>query len=124
MSDKIKTGNKGETLAAEFLQKKGYEILVRNFRHGRAEIDIIAKRNDWVLFVEVKTRKSTDYGEPEDFVRDFQVGRIYDAAEEWIYSTDWHGNIRFDVISVKLSEASGEALPEEPLVEHFEDAIN
>ncbi len=116
MSDKIETGNKGETLAARYLKEKGYEILARNFRHGRAEIDLIVKKKDWVLFVEVKTRSSSDYGEPEDFVLSQQVGRIYDAAEEWIFSTSWQGHIRFDVVSVRLGEP--------PEIVHFEDAIN
>jgi putative endonuclease len=116
VSDKIETGNKGETLAAEFLQHQGYEIVERNYRHGHAEIDLIVQRKDWVLFVEVKTRTSTSYGEPEDFVDSRKINKIYEAAEEWIYSTDWQGHIRFDIISVKLGET--------PLVEHFEDAIN
>jgi putative endonuclease len=116
VSDKIKTGNIGETLAAVFLKEKGYEIIARNYRHGKAEIDLIARRGEWVLFVEVKTRKSVEYGEPEDFVLSSQVNRIYDAAEEWIFSTDWKGHIRFDIITVKLEA--------EPVIEHHEDAIN
>jgi putative endonuclease len=116
VSDKIKTGNKGESLAAEFLEEKGFEILVRNYRHKHAEIDLIAQRRDWVLFVEVKTRTSFEFGEPEEFVDYQKVRKIYEAAEEWIFATDWKGNIRFDIISVKLGQS--------PVVEHFEDAIN
>ena len=116
MSDKIKTGNKGESLAAEFLKNRGWDIVARNYRWGKAEIDLIVQRDDWVLFVEVKTRSSTAFGEPEDFVDDLKINRIFDAAEEWIYSTDWQGHIRFDIVTVKLGA--------EPLVEHFEDAIN
>jgi putative endonuclease len=116
VSDKIKTGNKGEALAAEFFQKEGWNIVARNFRWGKAEIDLIIQRDDWVIFVEVKTRRSSAFGEPEDFVGDLQVNRIFDAAEEWIFSTNWQGHIRFDIVSVKLGE--------EPVIEHFEDAIN
>ncbi len=116
MSDKIKTGNKGERLAAEFLKEKGFEILECNYRYKKAEIDLIVQRENWVLFVEVKTRTSSLYGEPEDFVDAQKTSRIFDAAEEWIYSTDWRGHIRFDIISVKLGDP--------PVVEHFEDAIN
>ncbi len=116
MSDKIKTGNKGESLAADFLEDKGFEIVERNYRHGKAEIDLIAQRADWILFIEVKTRTSFGFGEPEDFVDDRKISNIYDAAEEWIFSMNWKGNIRFDIISVKLG-----AIPE---IEHFEDAIN
>lgn len=116
VSNKIETGNQGETLAARYLKEKGYEILARNYRHGKAEIDLIVQKDNWVLFVEVKTRKSSDYGQPEDFVMTQQAGRIFDAAEEWIFSTNWQGHIRFDVVSVK----PGETLE----IEHFEDAIN
>ncbi len=116
MSDKIKTGNKGEKLAAEFLIEKGFEVVAKNYRFKRAEIDLIVKRENWIIFVEVKTRSSTAYGEPEDFVDDHKAKNVFDAAEEYIYSTDWHGHIRFDIVSVKLGS--------EVEIEHFEDAIN
>ena len=116
MSDKIETGNKGETLAADFLVEKGFQILERNYRYKHAEIDLIVQKNDWVLFIEVKTRSSFEFGEPEEFVDDRKANRIFEAAEEWIFSTDWKGHIRFDIISVRLDL--------NPVIEHFEDAIN
>lgn len=117
MSDKIKTGVKGENLAADFLVGKGFEILVRNFRYKRGEIDLIVKRDDWLVFVEVKTRSSTDFGEPEAFVTPSQASRIFEAAEEFIFRCDWHGHVRFDVVSVKT-------VGDPPEIEYFEDAIN
>ena len=117
MSDKIKTGTKGENLAAEFLEKKGFEIVARNFRHKHAEIDIIARRDNWIIFVEVKTRRSDAFGEPEESVNDFKGKKIFEAAEEYVFSRDWRGHIRFDIVSVKLKE-------EETEIVHFEDAIN
>ena len=116
MENKTAIGKKGEQLAAEFLMKQGFEIVVRNYRYKHAEIDLIIKRDDWLIFVEVKARSSSDFGEPEEFVDARKVNRIFDAAEEYIYSTDWHGHIRFDIVSVKLGK--------EPVVELFEDAIN
>ncbi len=116
MTDKIKTGSQGENLAAEFLIKKGFRIVARNYRCKRAEIDLIIQREDWLIFVEVKTRSSNAFGEPESFVTEFQGRRIYEAAEEYIYSTNWHGHIRFDIVSVKLGQV--------PEIIHFEDAIN
>jgi putative endonuclease len=116
MSDKIKTGNKGENLAAEFLRKKGFEVVAKNWRFKRAEIDLIVKKENWIIFVEVKTRSSSSFGEPEEFVDDQKISKIFEAAEEYVYSTDWHGHIRFDIVSVKLGH--------EILIEHFEDAIN
>ena len=116
MSDKIEIGRLGENLAAEFLTSKGWEIVSRNYRHGKAEIDLIVKREDWTIFVEVKTRSSSMYGEPEEFVDEFKARKIYDAAEEFIFSTDWQGHVRFDVVSIKLTNP--------PEIVHFEDAIN
>ena len=116
MSDKIKTGSKGENLAAEFLKQKGFEIVARNYRFKHAEIDLIIKRDNWLIFVEVKTRSSSSFGEPESFVDDFKGRKIFEAAEEYIFSTDWQGHIRFDIVSVKLGK--------EPEIVHFEDAIN
>ena len=116
MENKTAIGKKGEQLAAEFLIKKGFEIVVRNYRHGHAEIDLIVRRDDWLIFVEVKARSSNDFGEPEEFVDVRKMNKLFEAAEEYIYSTDWHGHIRFDIVSVKLGK--------EPVVELFEDAIN
>jgi putative endonuclease len=116
VSDKIEIGRLGENLAAEFLTKKGWEIVNRNYRHGKAEIDLIVRRDDWTIFVEVKTRSSSVYGEPEDFVTEFQARKIYEAAEEFIFSTDWQGHVRFDIVSIKLGNP--------PEIEHVEDAIN
>jgi putative endonuclease len=116
MTDKIETGSIGENLAAAFLVDQGFRIVARNYRWRRGEIDLIAQREDWLIFVEVKTRSSNAYGEPESFVHDFQRRLIYDAAEEYIFSTDWQGHIRFDIISVKPGKV--------PEIVHFEDAIN
>lgn len=116
MSDKIKTGSKGENLAAEFLQQKGFEVVARNYRYKHAEIDLIIRRNDWLIFVEVKTRSSSSYGEPESFVDAAKERKLYEAAEEYIFANDWRGHIRFDIVSVKLG-----AVPE---IVHFEDAIH
>jgi putative endonuclease len=116
MSDTIKTGGKGENLAAEFLKKKGFQIIARNYRFKHAEIDLIVQQNDWLIFVEVKTRSSNEFGEPEEFVNEFKASKIFEAAEEYIFKVDWQGNIRFDVVSVKFGAKTE--------IEHFEDAIN
>lgn len=116
MSSKAETGRAGEQLAASHFIKLGFEVVERNFRSRRAEIDLIVKRDNWLIFVEVKTRSSSDYGEPEAFVDRKQTRNIFDAAEDYIYSRNWLGHIRFDIISVKLGRP--------PEIVHFEDAIN
>jgi putative endonuclease len=116
MSDAIKTGNKGENLAVDFLQQNGYEIVVRNYRYKHAEIDLIAKRNNVLVFVEVKTRSSTSFGEPETFVDAKKAAKIFEGAEQYTYENNWNGNIRFDIVSVKPGL--------KPEVVHFEDAFH
>ena len=116
MTDKIETGTLGENLAAEFLISKGFKVVARNYRWKHAEIDLIVQREDWLIFVEVKTRSSDAYGEPESFVTNDQRSLIYGAAEEYIFKTDWQGNIRFDIVSVKPGIR--------PEIVHFEDAIS
>jgi putative endonuclease len=116
MTDKIETGSIGEKLAAEFLAGKGFRVMAQNYRWGKAEIDLIVQRDDWLIFIEVKTRNSDAFGEPESFVSDLQRSMIYYAAEEYIFRKDWQGNIRFDIISVKPGT--------DPEIVHFEDAIN
>jgi len=110
------TGRKGEELAAAYLTELGYEIVQRNFRHRRYEIDLIVCRGDWLLFVEVKTRSSSTFGHPEDSVNAAQARRIGLAAEEFIFSTNWQGNIRFDIISVEMGS--------EVKITHFVDAFS
>jgi putative endonuclease len=116
MSDKMETGGMGEKLAADFLVSKGFKVVEQNYRWRKAEIDLIVQREDWLIFVEVKTRSSNAWGEPESFVGDDQRRLIYGAAEEYIFSTDWQGNIRFDIVSVKPGTP--------PEIVHFEDAIS
>ena len=112
----MKTGQDGENLAAKFLEAKGFEIVARNYRYRKAEIDLIVQKDDWLLFVEVKTRSSTALGTPETFVDIRKLNRIIDAAEAYIYANDWNGHIRFDIISVTLGW--------ETEIIHFEDVIN
>ncbi|MCD9016434.1 YraN family protein [Parachryseolinea silvisoli] len=115
-STHLEIGKRGEQLAATFLEKKGYQILVRNYRASYTEIDLIVKRDNWIIFVEVKTRSSTAFGEPEQAVSALKARHIFRAAEHYIYSTNWQGHVRFDVVAVKLGF--------EPAIDHFEDAIN
>ncbi len=116
MTEKMQTGDAGENLAADFLIGQGFRIVERKYRCRHAEIDLIAKRADWLVFVEVKTRHSSAWGEPESFVDNAKRKLIYDAAEDYIFRKSWQGNIRFDIVSVKMSEP--------PEIVHFEDAIS
>lgn len=109
------TGQKGEDLATQFLEKEGYQIVERNFRYKRAEIDIIAKKDGLMVFVEVKARSSSAFGYPEDFVDEKKSALIMAAADHYIDQMNWEGLIRFDIISIMLKPQVN--------VRHFEDAF-
>ncbi|WP_242926120.1 YraN family protein [Pontibacter vulgaris] len=111
----IITGLNGESMAAAYLQEKGYTILSRNYRYKRAEIDIIAEKPGLLVFVEVKTRTSDKFGFPEEAVTMKKQELILAAAEEFILQKGWEQDIRFDIISITLSNP--------PELHHIEDAF-
>jgi putative endonuclease len=116
MTDNTNTGNWGENVAADFLAGNGFDIVARNYRYKHAEIDIIVKQGDLLVFVEVKTRKSSSYVEPESFVDSKKAAKIVEGAEQYLHEINCQGNIRFDIISVKPGS--------QPEVIHFEDAFH
>jgi putative endonuclease len=109
-------GKKGEDLASRYLESKGYQIRERNFRFGRNEIDIIAQKEGVLIFVEVKLRTSTNFGFPEQMLKEAQKERIISAAQEYIFKIDWDDDIRFDIIAILQNKSIFE-------IEHFEDAF-
>ena len=115
--EKQKLGRKGEDIARRYLQRKGYGILETNWTYEKAEIDIIAEKNDLVVFVEVKTRSDTNYGEPEDAVGDSKEKNMMLAAEEYIELMGIQKEIRFDIISIVLADGA-------PRIHHIPDFIS
>lgn len=109
-------GLRGEVLAEDYLRKRGYLILERNWRHGRHEIDIIASTEDLIVFVEVKTRSKDVWGNPEDAVDTRKIRRIVDAADFYMTEYDIEKLVRFDVISILMNDKKTE-------ISHFEDAF-
>ncbi|MEZ4915789.1 MAG: YraN family protein [Chitinophagales bacterium] len=93
-------GENGEELATNFLLSNGYSVLEKNYRFDRAEIDIIAKNDKLLIFVEVKTRTTDFYGNPEDFLSIAQQKRITKAAQHFIEENNWQKEIRFDIIAI------------------------
>lgn len=113
MKTKAESGKEGEWRAAEYLEKKGWQILARNYRHKRGELDIIGLDKEVLVFVEVKFRKSNDFGFPENFVNEHKIGMLRKTALEYILKENWEKDIRFDIVAI-----TGEGDPE-----HFEDAF-
>ena len=103
MANHIKIGAKGENLALDFLEQKGYKILEKNCRSERYEIDIIAEYQNTVIFVEVKTRSSDYYGFPEEAVNITKQEHILKAAEDYVFMHDIKNEIRFDIVSIIIN---------------------
>ncbi len=101
MSSRQRVGRWGEQAAAEYLEKQGYQILARNFRSSREEIDIVARQENALVFVEVKTRSSNRYGYPEHSVTPRKRQRILRAAETYILEHPEFRTWRVDVIAVE-----------------------
>lgn len=100
MPTTVESGRQGEQLAVVFLQNKGYQVVFRNFRAGRAEIDLIVQKDNLLVFVEVKARTNKTFGTPETFVNYAKSRRIVKAAEDYIYRKNWQGEIRFDIVAI------------------------
>lgn len=110
-------GKIGEQLATEFLQKKGYNILARNFFYNKAEIDIIAqKEDDTIVMIEVKTRNSSFFGDPQSFVTAKKIKLLVKAANEYMIVNNLDKEVRFDIIAVLKNKTTQE-------IEHFENAF-
>lgn len=115
MTKHIEIGIKGEDLAAEWLQKKGYKITHRNWRHRHFEIDIIARRGATLHFIEVKTRTSQLYGGPELSVNWKKMLRLKRAAVCYLHVHPGHSWIQFDIVAITLKNK------QPPLIELFMD---
>ena len=118
-------GDRGEAVAAAYLEGLGYRVMERNYRFDRAEVDLIcfepAEQYDLggeLVFVEVKTRTGLGFGRPEDAVTDEKKRNLFRAAEAYLHERRLDGSpCRFDVVSVILQ---GDAEPE---IEHFKHAF-
>lgn len=109
-------GEKGENLACEFLLRKGYILSCRNWKSGKAEVDIIALHQNEIVFVEVKTRATNAFGEPEDFVNEKKQDLLRNAAENYVIENNVEEEVRFDVISIVLNN-------KEMIINHIETAF-
>lgn len=116
MAKHNETGKRGEELATKFLAGKGYTILCNNWYYGKGEIDIVATRDDKMIFVEVKTRESNVFGEPEASVTRRKQRQIIKTADAYIQTKDINLESRFDVISIILNNKKHE-------IHHIEDAF-
>ncbi|MUV05369.1 endonuclease [Flavobacterium rakeshii] len=116
MAEHNDLGKQGEELAVDFLRKNGYDILETNWVYQKAEIDIIAKKEDTLAVVEVKTRSSLDFGLPQDFVTPKKIKLLVKAVDEYVTVNDLDVEIRFDIVSIYNKKGDF-------VIEHIVDAF-
>lgn len=116
MAEHNELGRKGEDAAVQFLRNKGYRIIERNWVHEKYEIDIIAQGEGFIVFAEVKTRSSRQWGNPEEAISNGKIKRIVEAADFYLNSKDIDAPARFDVIAVIWNGRAFE-------IEHIDDAF-
>lgn len=113
-------GKWGEKVASEYLAKAGYQVLERNARTEYGEIDLIVEREGTLVFVEVKTRRSSAYGYPEEAITRSKIDHMIASAEAYLQTImDFKGDWRIDVVAVEINE-----LDNQPLITHFPNAVS
>lgn len=103
-------------MAVAHLLKNGYEIVARNFFFQKAEVDIIARKDNILAVVEVKTRSTPDFGDPQDFVKKKQINRLVKAIDYFVNEHNLDVEVRFDIIAIIKNKAGTR-------LEHLEDAF-
>lgn len=116
MAQHNELGKEGEKVAVEFLQNDGYEILETNWTFQKAEVDIIAQKENILAIVEVKTRSSIDFGLPQDFVKPKKIQLLVKAVNEYVVQNELDMEVRFDIIAI---HKEGNQFK----IEHIEDAF-
>lgn len=116
MADHNELGKLGEEKAITYLIQNGYIIRDKNWRFQKAEVDIIAQKSNTLICVEVKTRSTNYFGDPQDFVDAKKIKLLVKAMNEYVISKDLDVEVRFDVIAIIQTKYKTE-------LEHFEDAF-
>ena len=116
MAEHNDLGIRGEQIAVNHLEKNGYTIVKKNWRFGRAEIDIIAQKGNTLAIVEVKTRTTNWFGDPQEFVTPKKRKLLIGAANEYVIKNDLDVDVRFDIIAVIINKQATS-------LEHIEDAF-
>lgn len=102
MASHNELGKEGEEMAARWLKGNGFELLHRNWRHSHYEIDIVAIKGKFLHFVEVKARKASPFGYPEDSVTKKKFKNLQKAADEYLFLNPGHSWISYDILSITL----------------------
>lgn len=113
-------GDEGEREAARFLRRQRFRILARQYRSSHGEIDLIAEDGDWLVFVEVKTRRGHEAGAPEEAITLDKQRRLTRAATAFVQKRRLHARrTRFDVVAITWPMGS-----KQPQIQHYRHAFD
>ncbi len=121
MAQHNETGKAGETAAKYYLISKGYRIVETNYKKRYGEIDIIVRKGDTLIFVEVKTRKNADFGRGSEFVNAARQKRMRDVASVYLAECEEPLSVRFDIIEVYMEKKR--LFYSKPEIVHIENAF-
>ena len=116
MADHNELGKKGEQIAIDFLVKKKYKILEKNYRYLKLEVDIIAQKENILVAVEVKTRTTDFFGNPQEFVDPKKIKRLLSAIDNYVIEKELEVEVRFDNIAIIHYK-------QQTKIEHLKDAF-
>ncbi|KAF9659004.1 YraN family protein [Tenacibaculum sp. ZH5_bin.1] len=116
MAQHNELGKKGEQLAIDYLVKNGYTIVEKNYYFQKAEVDIIAQKKDVLVVIEVKTRSTSYFGNPQDFVNSKKIKLLVTAIDNYVNERGLDVEIQFDIIAIIKQR-------NEFVIEHIEDAF-
>jgi putative endonuclease len=116
MAEHNELGKIGEEMAVAYLQKNGYTILDTNWTFQKAEVDIIAQKENTLAIVEVKTRSSLEFGLPQDFVKPKKIQLLVKAVDNYVTTKNLDLEVRFDIIAIHKEGKSF-------VIEHLIDAF-
>ncbi len=101
MHARSRLGRRGEDAACDLYRRLGFQVVERNYRAGRGEIDLVARRGDTIVFCEVKTRRTDEWGVPSEAVDAAKQARLRKLAAAWLAERrPGYVDVRFDVVSV------------------------
>lgn len=103
MRSKKAVGWKGEELAAEYLAKRGFQIVGRNLRTSEGEIDLLAQDGECLVFVEVRTRRSREFGTPEESLTPAKMNRLISVAEAYLEGLEKQPPWRIDIVAIEMA---------------------
>jgi putative endonuclease len=100
MADHNELGKEGEKIAINYLLKNEYQIVEKNYRFLKAEVDIIAQKENILIAVEVKTRSTDYFGDPQDFIKQKKIKLLVSAMDHYVIERDLDVEVRFDIIAI------------------------